>query len=136
MDENRIIKIGGQRWYISMVEEVDVLGDKGGLCNFDKNIIYLRSGRNPEAISETLIHEIIHILLYQSGMDRYLIGEMSKEELIVTSLANGIIQVLTDNAAIAIEYIYGLEKPKERGKCSTKKKTSKRTSRRKRKDSI
>jgi hypothetical protein len=102
------IKIGGQNWIIQDVDEVDALGDKGGLCNFDKNIIFLRHNRNEDAIAETLIHEILHILFYQSGIDRNILGNIKDEELIVSSLANGILQVFRDNLFIVLKYLHGL----------------------------
>lgn len=89
------LKIGGFEWTVEENEEVAGTNDVFGL-NFPKEqIIYLKPNLTKQLRSETLIHEVLHAIFWQTGLDTEFDDE--QEEKIVSALAHGLYQVLRDN---------------------------------------
>jgi hypothetical protein len=61
-----------------------------GLIDYGKQIIVINSGLAPQAKQVTLWHEIVHGILYN-------LGHINHDEVMVDSLAHGIVSVLADN---------------------------------------
>jgi len=67
--------------------------DEGSFSSETNTIRAKLAGRGERAIANTLIHEILHGIFYQSGL-----GETcQQEEAVVNTLANGLSQVMRDN---------------------------------------
>lgn len=60
-----------------------------------KNKIKLDSNLSQNRIEETLLHEILHHVWFQMGLDQS--GVSEKEEYIVNTLANGLYPILKEN---------------------------------------
>lgn len=65
--------------------------------------IRLHEDQTPQQMANTIIHEVLHAIFYQSGI-RNVAPEHIGEELIVDSLSNGLCQVFQDNPKL-LEYI-------------------------------
>lgn len=89
------LKIGGFEWLIKEDESVTDTNDSFGL-NFPKEqIIYLKPNLTKQLRSETLIHEVLHAIFWQTALNTEF--DDDQEEKIVSALAHGIFQVLNDN---------------------------------------
>lgn len=64
-----------------------------GQIIFDKSVIDLCPAQNHQAMSQTLLHEILHGIFYHYGIEM----EEKKEEEVVERLSHGLYQVLQDN---------------------------------------
>lgn len=74
--------------------------ESGGLSNFGEVSwamvqITLRENLAPQAKAQCLLHEIVHILLEQSGR-----AKLSKDEELVDSFAYGLYQAIRDNPTL------------------------------------
>jgi hypothetical protein len=65
-----------------------------GMCSVDKSLIeYCKEQSDPEIVN-TVIHEILHALIYVFDME---FDSSKKEECLVTKMANGLQTLLLDN---------------------------------------
>ena len=82
------------RWY--KVEELGAVDAQSlhGDTNSTKGVIRLFTEQEPQIVINTLLHEIIHAVLQEYGLERY-----DKEHLVCT-LSNGLCQVLRDNPEV------------------------------------
>ena len=76
------------------VEDVDKVDDEdsSGEQRRDQQLIKVKAGQHPETLRETLLHELIHAIEEQLGLDM--------KERQVHSLAIGLFQVLRENPAL------------------------------------
>lgn len=78
----------------------DVDGARFGYCDNTTAIVNVRPGGDGFTRVDTLVHEIMHAVLFQQGHDR----EAKLEESFVRPLATGLTTVLRDNPAL-LKYI-------------------------------
>lgn len=71
-----------------------------GDCDFEKKVIRVATHLGQEEASSTLLHEILHGLLHEYGI------EVKDEEVMVCALEDALFQVLRDNRG-ALRYILG-----------------------------
>lgn len=87
------VRINGIEYNIRLVKDLnDGNSILQGMIDYIKSEIHLNDGYGHQSKCITLLHEIIHGILYHSGID---LGEM--EEKTIDILAYGIHQVLQDN---------------------------------------
>lgn len=72
-----------------------------GRASHSEMTIGINSDSDPQGECQTFWHEIIHVLIIQSGLYKILKREL--QERICDSLAYGILQVLRDNPILAKE---------------------------------
>lgn len=92
------IKILGKAYKVRVVTERADGFEAGdyGECDNDKHVITIIAGRSLGNDQDTLLHEIIHAVAFQMGVD----GEINKraqEEKWVQALATGLLAVMKDN---------------------------------------
>jgi len=63
-----------------------------GLCNKDKQIIYIDSSATPAVQRDTLLHEILHAIWWTGYLE-----DDDKEERVISTLATGLMNVYRDN---------------------------------------
>lgn len=87
------VKIGGITYDIEQKESVEVNQDKNyyGVCNFKNAIIEISNTVNEQRQEQTLIHEIMHAVFYEAGI------ELENEEEIVNRASLVWYQVLKEN---------------------------------------
>jgi Zn-dependent peptidase ImmA (M78 family) len=91
----KTLKIGGMKWKV--IEDKGLRNsDKSGLAVFADQTIRIDTDSSEQMKWQTLIHEIIHVLFWQGGID-IKIGNEQTEEEIVENLAHDLHQVLVDN---------------------------------------
>lgn len=75
--------------------------DLNGLCDFDTGRIWIDRDQTPLMEKDTVLHEILHALLDQTGAKRRFkeVGSDFEEEL-VSELTPRLLQVLRDNPVI------------------------------------
>lgn len=83
------LKILGRDW---VVDWADDLGNNYGECDHEEGKLNILDTMDSFMTRSTLLHEVLHAILRQQG--RYY---CKAEEEYVTSLANGIINVMDDN---------------------------------------
>lgn len=94
--------IGGQRWSVFLVSPKskrlkDANGDPAsGLCDYDKCRIYISNALDDGAREDTLLHELLHALLFVSGADKAYGGDPTKDESLVTALTPVLHRLLKD----------------------------------------
>ncbi|MCF6161892.1 hypothetical protein [Furfurilactobacillus milii] len=62
-----------------------------GMTDFPNDTIWLRKGMDVQRTQQTLIHELVHAMLYEVGNDDY------NSENLVNPLGNVMYQVIKDN---------------------------------------
>lgn len=67
--------------------------DEGNFCSDTRTINIHADGAAPRKVANTIIHETLHAIFYQSGMGNV----TNQEEAIVNGIANGLSQVMRDN---------------------------------------
>jgi Zn-dependent peptidase ImmA (M78 family) len=87
------VKISGIDYEIAIAEKRSL--DNGnillGEISYHKATIYINQEQNEQMQQATLLHEIIHGILYHIG------SELNDDEKIVEGLASGLHQVFRDN---------------------------------------
>jgi hypothetical protein len=86
------VLIGGKTYEITTVPE----GDCYGMCDFDIQTITIRDGCHPQQRLDTVLHEIIHGIIYEGD----LYHAIKKEEALVRPLASSLTAVLLNNPAL------------------------------------
>ena len=94
----KTLKIGGFIWTVEESEKIANEGNVFGSTHSRKQRIFLEPNESRQKKEHTLIHEIMHALWWQAGLNsRYKKDENKFEEEIVDALSNGLYQVLKDN---------------------------------------
>jgi hypothetical protein len=83
------IKILNEDWKVKVVDQ-----EAWGLCDYNNTTITLFEGLTDERKIETLLHEIIHVLVYKLYL-KPLLG--ANEERVVDNLGVGLRTVFKDN---------------------------------------
>lgn len=87
----KTLRIGYETY--TVIPMASTAEDEGSFSSEANTIKAKVEGRGSRAIANTLLHEILHGIFYQSGL-----GETcQQEEAVVNSLANGLSQVMRDN---------------------------------------
>lgn len=95
------LRIGGQRWAVHLVSPkskylVDDEGVHVGRCVYEKCRIYVSSALDPEARDDTLLHELLHALLFVTGAEKVYGGNARAEERLVSALTPTMHRLLSD----------------------------------------
>ncbi len=85
-------------------DEVE-LKDNYGLCDSGNQVIWIREGHKPEQFKNTLIHEILHALIIESGA-RLTLGENAAET------EEALIQILTPHLIAGLDSLAAWKKPR------------------------
>jgi hypothetical protein len=86
--ENKL-KIIGKTYALRFVDTVDEKEDLLGLCQDGKQDIQVSIHQPPDALKDTILHEIIHAIDYQM--------QLGLKERQVHGIAAGIVAVFLDN---------------------------------------
>lgn len=92
-----VIKIGYQDIKIS---EADFLDGEQGLYSADRSEIRLKQGIEGREALNTMLHEVMHAIVYSYGM-KHSFKDGDHEEKIVNALGNGLTETLVRNQALA-----------------------------------
>lgn len=84
------IRIMGKLFRILQVKQVDK-EDSYGECDGPARTIKIKAGIPPEAYDDTLMHEIIHAVLYLSGHSEGMAHDL--EESLVLALETGLSEI-------------------------------------------
>lgn len=88
------VRIAGVDYLVTIREGLnDGLKMLRGEISFSNSVITLCPSQNHQAMSQTLLHEILHGIFYHYGIEM----EEKKEEEVVERLSHGLYQVLQDN---------------------------------------
>lgn len=93
------INIGGFDWKIEKSEDVATEGNIHGTTHYKKQRFFLDPETSIQKQEQTLIHEIMHAVWWQTGLWERFKKEETKnyEEEIIHALSMGLYQVLKDN---------------------------------------
>ncbi len=61
-----------------------------GFCDWTNKVIYLKTGMSTQMAEETFLHECLHAILYQSGINFQMDDKF--EEAVVRALEHGLYQ--------------------------------------------
>jgi hypothetical protein len=75
----------------------EALEDKAGQCDLQAGIVSIVPNSSPFDLRDTVLHEIMHAILYQQGYCH----PYELEESFVRPLSSGIMAVLQDNPKLA-----------------------------------
>lgn len=91
------LKIGGFIWSVEENDKVAKEGNAYGSTHHTSQSIYLDPTATQQKKEHTLIHEAMHSIWWQSGLnDRYKKTPEIEEE-VIQAMAHGLYQVLKDN---------------------------------------
>jgi len=90
------VKVGGIEYTVHMLDKKD--RGQYGVCLYDHQRIYLSQNMKHHQASDTLLHEVLHAIWSESGLDY--IPDLN-EETVVRTLATWLRLVLVDNPDFA-----------------------------------
>lgn len=93
----KTLKIGGFIWEVKEDKNVSTEGNAFGSTHPISQKIFLEPGGTTQKQEETLIHEIMHAVWWQSGLSTRFKDNPKIEEEVISALSMGIYQVLKDN---------------------------------------
>lgn len=96
-----VIKIGYQDIRVC---EADFLDGEQGLYSADRSEIRLKQGIEGREALNTMLHEIMHAIVYSYGM-KHSFKDDEHEEKIVNALGNGLTEALMRNQTLA-KWVY------------------------------
>jgi ssRNA-specific RNase YbeY (16S rRNA maturation enzyme) len=102
------VKIG-DIWYDVILVAKDLIYEDAvviGKITFSQALIELDSRRSKQNIDRTFLHEIVHGILCDRGVD---VTQENDEEEVVEQLSKGLHQVMLDNPKIFTEQIQFLD---------------------------
>lgn len=111
-DKKTVLKIGYKEYHMYFVKKIDggaTFGDCTSLCG-SRGVIRIAKGQKKVEKANTILHEIIHALVYVQGLEPDLKGD--KEEKVVLSLTNGLIQFMRDNPKVMNQIMKMIKKPR------------------------
>ncbi|MDR2902130.1 MAG: hypothetical protein LBU87_03385 [Lactobacillales bacterium] len=85
------IKIGGITYKISCVDPAYCENNMGKVVQISEKI-FLNKGLSSEALEQTLLHEILHVIYNNAAL-----SQGDDEERIVTAISNGLYALFVDN---------------------------------------
>jgi predicted SprT family Zn-dependent metalloprotease len=94
----KTLKIGGFTWKVKRSQPVTTEGNCFGSTHFRAQEIYIE----PDSIitqqksEQCLLHELLHVIIWQTGLAMRLNDNKLEEEL-VDAISHGLYQVLKDN---------------------------------------
>lgn len=93
------IKIGGFNWVVELSKDVSNQGSVYGSTHHSSQKFFIEPGLTEQKQSQTLIHEILHAIWWQSGLGKIYDSKETKdvEETVVHALSMGLHQVMKDN---------------------------------------
>jgi hypothetical protein len=90
------LQIGAAEYRVKRVAEVEA-DDKLGMTRFRRSLIHISKKQSPSSERDTLLHEVLHAVCYESGLSLVLgIGD-EDEERIIRILAPWLLTVIRDN---------------------------------------
>jgi len=97
----KTIKCGGVNYEVIESADISDIGDCVGATQHESQKLFLKPNQALESKEKTLLHEILHIALYQSGITSRLERlDKDLEEDIVSSIEHTLYQILKDNKFI------------------------------------
>ena len=94
------IKIGGIHYDLA---QQDNLEDKNesvwGFVEYENSIIHIRGNMSKQKKAQTVIHESLHAMLHEAGLD-----DVANDEKLVTPLGNMIYQFIKENPELMNEF--------------------------------
>ena len=91
------LKIIGFEWQIKESQEIADEGACFGSTHTQSQTIYLEKRALTQKKEQVLLHEILHALWWQQGLSQRFTKQKEIEEEIITTLSQGLYQVLKDN---------------------------------------
>lgn len=79
----------GIKWRVKFVDPEELEG-KLGCTIFSKNLIRLNNGILPKLKEQTFLHELLHAIVWQMGLDKSMSFDDKAEEIVVNTIANGL----------------------------------------------
>lgn len=93
------IKVGGINYELIAKENLEDKNESvWGFVEYESSKIYVRSNISKQKQLQTIIHESLHAILHESGLDDY-----ANDEKIVTPLFNMLHQFLKENPSLLNE---------------------------------
>lgn len=93
------IKVGGIDYELIAKENLEDKNESvWGFVEYESSKIYVRSNISRQKKLQTVIHESLHAMFHESGLDNY-----ANDEKIVTPLSNMLHQFLKDNPSLLNE---------------------------------
>ncbi len=91
------LNILGFEWKVVQGKDVCLQGNCYGSCHKETQKIFIDPNIPEQKKEHTLIHEILHALIWQLGLSDRIEKEKCTEEEIVTTISQGLYQVLKYN---------------------------------------
>jgi hypothetical protein len=92
------LHVGGQRWTVHLVspKSKHLEGDHVGRCIYERCAIYIDKTVGEGAREDTLLHELLHAVLFVSGAEKVYGADPKKDEALVAALTPVLHRLLKD----------------------------------------
>lgn len=92
--------VGAADYEVRQVKRLDVLGE----TNTESTSILIRSGQSPSCQRDTVLHEALHAIVFQSGLHKVFGLNHEEEEKLVVTLTPWVLALLRDNPLL-VDYL-------------------------------
>lgn len=96
----KMVHVGVSDYRIRQVKRLDVLGE----TDSNNAEILLKKAQAPSVLRDTLVHELLHAVVYASGYFKVADLDRTSEENLVVTLSPWILAILRDNPDL-VEYL-------------------------------
>ena len=92
------VTIGASSWTVRVTEQIDASADdKLGITNGRRSEIQITSVQSPSSMRDTLLHELLHALCYESGLSPAMGIAEDDEERMIRILTPSLLLLLRRN---------------------------------------
>lgn len=114
--------LSGQKWHVNTsadTEKALELGSNLGLMGEEFEEIYMkRTGRSLTALWKYLLHEIMHVIIVNGGLNHTILRKRDELECVVEVFSTGMLDFLISNNIIDVEERHAPKKRRRRAKKS------------------
>lgn len=97
---SKYLKLGGNRYLIRHLDEAEAKVNNGLCCREAPLYIGIAPELTGPLLVDTVIHEILHAVMWERKIVHNMENVVDLEEFIVTNLASGLLEVLRSNPKV------------------------------------
>lgn len=100
----KVLYVGPTDYLIKLKTRLDLLGE----TDSNESMIYLRRKQSDSTMRGTLVHELMHAIIFESGIAKVMSWNNETEEEFVSVVSPWVQAVIQDNPAL-LDYLHGEE---------------------------
>lgn len=110
LPKTSVILLGGQRYELRHLNETEAVLNNGLCSREDPLYIAINDELKGPLLLDTVIHEVLHAIMWERKIIHNLDNVVDIEEFIVTNMASGLVEVLRLNPQLLLWLNSGIKK--------------------------